>query len=91
MPTLWRIITWRLFIIFGSFSMVAFVFVWLLVPETKQRMLEEMDEVFQHGEPLWRSFTDRGNHDRIDILAREIEMADTGYFRRDLPLLRGTS
>ncbi|KAK9235038.1 general substrate transporter [Lipomyces kononenkoae] len=90
-PTLWRIITWRLFIIFGSFSVLAFIFVWLLVPETKQRTLEEMDEVFQHGEPLWRSFTDRGNHDRLDILAREIEMADTGYFRRDLPLLQGTS
>ncbi|KAK9365846.1 general substrate transporter [Lipomyces kononenkoae] len=83
-PTLWRTIVWRIFIIFGSFSVASFLFVLLLVPETKQRTLEEMDEVFEHGGPLWRSFTDRGNHDRLDILAREIEMADTERFRRDL-------
>ncbi|KAK9243105.1 general substrate transporter [Lipomyces tetrasporus] len=55
-------------------AMVAFVFAWLLVPETKQRTLEEMDGVFGHGEPLWRSFGKGANCDRLDILAREIEL-----------------
>ncbi|KAK9242433.1 general substrate transporter [Lipomyces tetrasporus] len=71
-PPLWRAISWRIFFMFGSVHVVAFVFVWLLVPETKQRTLEEMDEVFEHGEPLWRSFTSVGNRDRLDILAAEI-------------------
>ncbi|KAK9342711.1 hypothetical protein V1522DRAFT_460729 [Lipomyces starkeyi] len=44
------------------------------VPETKQRTLEEMDEIFEHGKPLWKSFTGIGDTNKLDRLAREIEL-----------------
>lgn len=34
------------FIFFGCITTIAVFYVWLLVPETKGRTLEEMDEVF---------------------------------------------
>ncbi|KAK9237162.1 general substrate transporter [Lipomyces kononenkoae] len=73
-PPLLRAIQWRMFFIFGAFNMAAFIHVWLAAPETKQRTLEEMDEVFEHGEPLWRSFTGARKTDRLDRLAKDIEM-----------------
>ncbi|KAK9243419.1 general substrate transporter [Lipomyces tetrasporus] len=73
MPLLYRAIAWRLFIIYGAINVASSFFVLFLIPETKQRTLEEMDEIFEHGEPIWRSF--RGIHytARIDQLAKEIE------------------
>ncbi|KAK9371132.1 general substrate transporter [Lipomyces kononenkoae] len=68
-----REIQWRLFIIFGSSNIAAFIFVWLRVPETKQRTLEEMDEVFEHGKPLWRSFLGTPYAGRLDLLAKEFQ------------------
>ncbi|KAK9428835.1 general substrate transporter [Lipomyces doorenjongii] len=73
-PPLLRAIRWRMFFIFGSFNLVAFIHVWIAAPETKQRTLEEMDEIFQHGDSLWRSFTGVHNTDRLDNLAKDIEM-----------------
>jgi hypothetical protein len=37
--------------IYGSFSVVAIVLVWFLVPETNRRSLEELDEMFQDHVP----------------------------------------
>ncbi|KAK9350342.1 general substrate transporter [Lipomyces doorenjongii] len=53
-PPLLRSISWRMFILFGSFNIAAFIHVLFALPETKQRTLEEMDEIFEHGEPLWK-------------------------------------
>ena len=39
-------------------------------PETKGKSLEEMDEVFDSGRPVWRS-APKGS--RLDALQREIE------------------
>ncbi|KAK9350415.1 hypothetical protein V1523DRAFT_419896 [Lipomyces doorenjongii] len=72
-PPLFRDIRWRLFFIFGSSNVAAFVYVWLCVPETKQRTLEEMGEVFDHGEPLWRSFTGTPYSGRLDLLAKDFQ------------------
>ncbi|KAK9328174.1 general substrate transporter [Lipomyces starkeyi] len=66
-------ISWRLFFIFGSSNVVAFVYVWLRVPETKQRTLEEMGEVFDHGDPLWRSFAGTPYSGRLDLLAKDFQ------------------
>ncbi|KAK9327193.1 general substrate transporter [Lipomyces starkeyi] len=74
MPLLLRSIRWRVFIIFGSFNIGAFIYVFFRVPETKQRTLEEMDEVFEHGEPVWRSFTGVRYSSRLDALARDFEL-----------------
>ncbi|KAK9386049.1 general substrate transporter [Lipomyces mesembrius] len=74
MPSLLRSIQWRVYIIFGSFNIGAFIYVFFWVPETKQRTLEEMDEVFEHGEPVWRSFTGVPRTNRLDVLAHEFEI-----------------
>ncbi|KAK9426923.1 major facilitator superfamily domain-containing protein [Lipomyces doorenjongii] len=72
-PSLLRSIQWRLFIIFGSFNIGAFIYAIFRVRETKQRTLEEMDEVFEHGEPVWRSFTGVRYTGRFDALVQEFE------------------
>ncbi|KAK9365568.1 general substrate transporter [Lipomyces kononenkoae] len=78
-PLLYRVISWRVFIIYGAINVASFFCVLFFVPETKQRTLEEMDEIFEHGEPIWRSF--RGKHytARIDQLAREIEQGKSAH------------
>lgn len=43
--------------IYGSFSVASMVFVYLLLPETKDRSLEELDEMFQQKVPT-RKFRD---------------------------------
>ncbi|KAK9448218.1 general substrate transporter [Limtongia smithiae] len=76
-PPLLRKIQWRLFFIYGSFNVMAFIHVWLCAPETKQRTLEEMDEIFEHGEPLWKSFRGmRGSSGltTLEYLAKAIEL-----------------
>ncbi|KAK9482911.1 general substrate transporter [Lipomyces starkeyi] len=73
-PPLLRSISWRLFFLFGAFNIAAFSHVLFAVPETKQRTLEEMDEIFEHGEPLWKTFRANGETDRLDKLAKEIEL-----------------
>ncbi|KAK9489643.1 general substrate transporter [Lipomyces doorenjongii] len=74
-PPLLRYIQWRLFFVFGSFNIAAFIHVWFTAPETKQRTLEELDEIFEYGEPLWKSFLggQRGSN-KLDMLAKDIEM-----------------
>ncbi|KAK9492041.1 hypothetical protein V1508DRAFT_419892, partial [Lipomyces doorenjongii] len=39
-PPLLRCIQWRLFFVFGSFNMAAFIHAWFTAPETKQRTLD---------------------------------------------------
>ncbi|KAK9234226.1 general substrate transporter [Lipomyces kononenkoae] len=73
-PPMLRSISWRMFFIFGSFNIAAFIHVLFALPDTKQRTLEEMDEIFEHGQPLWKTFVAKGGTDRLDKLAKEIEM-----------------
>ncbi|KAK9319980.1 MFS glucose transporter, partial [Lipomyces orientalis] len=68
-PPLFRSIR---FLLFG-FNTGAFFHV-CFMPETKQRTLEEMDEVSEHGEPLWKPFTSGGDTNKLDKLARDIEL-----------------
>ncbi|KAK9375206.1 general substrate transporter [Lipomyces chichibuensis] len=73
-PPLLRSIQWRLLMIFGAFNFAASIHVWLAVPETKHRTLEELDEIFEHGEPLWRSLVGPRESSKLDSLARDIEV-----------------
>lgn len=34
------------YIFFAAFALIAFIFTWFLIPETKGKSLEEMDQVF---------------------------------------------
>ncbi|KAK9312689.1 hypothetical protein V1524DRAFT_438502 [Lipomyces starkeyi] len=53
MPALFRSVSWSTFFIFDSFIIVAFINISFAPPETKQRTLEEMNEIFEHGQPSW--------------------------------------
>ncbi|KAK9365550.1 general substrate transporter [Lipomyces kononenkoae] len=72
-PPLLRTISWRMFFIFASLDIMAFIHVWIAAPETKQRTLEEIDEIFEHGGPIWKSFTGTKVPSRLEQLARDIE------------------
>ncbi|KAK9490391.1 general substrate transporter [Lipomyces doorenjongii] len=72
-PPMFRAINWRMFFIFACFNLAAFLYVWIVAPETMQRTLEEMDEVFEHGPPLWRVIRVKPKANKLDLLARDIE------------------
>lgn len=68
-PLLWNI-SYKMYYIFGAFNAAAFVHMSLLAPETKGYTLEEMDEVFDSGQPAWKKHKKRS---RLEELEREIE------------------
>jgi len=68
-PLLWNI-SWKMYMIFGTFNGLALIHIFLTAPETKGKTLEEMDEVFDSRVPAWRS---RPQGSRLDRLARDIE------------------
>ncbi|KAK9244441.1 hypothetical protein V1506DRAFT_541546 [Lipomyces tetrasporus] len=59
---------------FASFNIGAFIHVLTGAPETKRRNLEELDEIFEYGEPLWKSFYGRPESNTLDLLTRDIEI-----------------
>ncbi|KAK9369644.1 general substrate transporter [Lipomyces kononenkoae] len=76
-PPLLRSIRWRLFFIFAAFNVMAFLHVLVAAPETKRRTLEELDEIFEHGDPLWKSFWAQSESTKLENLARDIELGLT--------------
>jgi hypothetical protein len=50
------------FLIYGSFCLSMFLFVWFLVPETKGLSLERMDDLFGLTEMVKNIEADRENH-----------------------------
>ena len=40
--------------IFGAVMAVSFVFIWFMVPETKNRTWIEIDELYKRGVPAWK-------------------------------------
>ncbi|KAK9484957.1 general substrate transporter [Lipomyces starkeyi] len=50
MPPLFRVTTWGIFFMFGLFNVGSSILVYFLAPETKQRTLEEIGEIFEHGQ-----------------------------------------
>ncbi|KAK9312100.1 general substrate transporter [Lipomyces starkeyi] len=72
-PPMLRSISWRMFFIFASFNWAAFIHVLIAAPETMQRTLEELDEIFEHGAPLWKSIRYKPAMNKLDLLAQDIE------------------
>ena len=68
-PLLWSI-NWKMYMIFGSFNVLAFIHVFFAAPETKGKTLEEMDDVFDVRKPAWER---RPSGSRLDEIQREIE------------------
>jgi MFS transporter, SP family, sugar:H+ symporter len=60
----------RVGMVYGSVSIIAMAFVWLVVPEMKGRSLEEIDELYHAGVPAWRasSYVSTGIGSRITDL-----------------------
>lgn len=56
--------------IFATFNGLAFIHMFLTAPETKGKTLEEMDEVFDSGDPAWKGVK-KGS--RLDQLQKDIE------------------
>ncbi|KAK9471252.1 general substrate transporter [Dipodascopsis tothii] len=82
-PPLFRVISWRMFLIFGVLNVLACVHVFFAFPETKQRTLEEMNLIFEPGPPLWKKFMTREDPHRskIDSTARDIELGNIKLHR----------
>lgn len=73
--------------IYGGFSVVAVIWVWFMIPETKNRSLEELDEMFQALVPtrgfkehvctgLGASITQLEGGDDIAVAGKQVEQAD---------------
>lgn len=68
-PMLYHI-SWKMYMIFGSFNGLALIHVFLAAPETKGKTLEEMDEVFESGRKAWQP---QPKGSRLDDLTKRIE------------------
>ncbi|KAJ5474494.1 sugar transporter [Penicillium sp. IBT 31633x] len=64
--------------IYGAFSVLAFVFVWFVVPELRQRSLEQIDEMFQEKLPTraFKSYVCRVPGQVISDKSDEIEYVE---------------
>jgi len=69
-PPLLESINWKMYMIFGTFNVLALIHMFLCAPETKGRTLEEMDEVFDSGIPPWQKVD---GSKRLEQLRRDIE------------------
>ncbi|KAI6084136.1 high-affinity glucose transporter [Hypoxylon rubiginosum] len=74
-PLLWSI-NWKTYMLFAAFNAAACVHMLLCAHETKGVTLEEMDDVFDSGNPAWRprsknSSSEKGS--RLDVLQNDIE------------------
>ncbi|KAK9319127.1 general substrate transporter, partial [Lipomyces orientalis] len=68
---LFRATKWGIFIMFELFNVKSSTANFVFAPETKQRTLEEVDEIFEHGVPLWKSFLSLQESNRLETMARE--------------------
>ena len=70
-PPLLYSINWKMYMLFGTFNMLAFIHVFIAAPETKNFALEEMDAVFfAAGNKPWANAA-RGGSD-LDELEKSI-------------------
>ena len=68
-PPAFQNIQWRTFIIFGAFNVTSLIHVFLFFQETKNKTLEEMDEVF--AQSIW-AFKNKHTQSR---LVEDVEQA----------------
>jgi MFS family permease len=52
-------IAWKTYFIFGSFNFAAFIHILFMFPETVERSLEEVEEIFQQGHVFTARAIDR--------------------------------
>ncbi|SNX85857.1 probable High-affinity glucose transporter [Melanopsichium pennsylvanicum] len=54
-PPAFHNIQWKAYIIFGVFTVMMTIHVFLAFPETAGKTLEEVDDIFQSGVPAWKT------------------------------------
>jgi MFS family permease len=69
-PPLLTNISWKMYMIFGTFNALAFIHMFLAAPETKGHTLEEMDDIFDSNQWPWQI---KATSSRLDKLAADIE------------------
>ena len=67
-PLLWNI-NYKRYSIFGAFNAASPIHMTLLAPETKGYAYEEMDDIFNLGQPVWKTHTKTS---RLDALRKKI-------------------
>jgi Sugar (and other) transporter len=88
-PPAFANITWKVYIVFGVFCLAMFIHVLFLFPETSQKPLEEVEEIFDDttpgsfrylGTPAWKTHVnthtrrmERGEMDAEEKFGREVE------------------
>ncbi|KFZ06028.1 hypothetical protein V502_09931 [Pseudogymnoascus sp. VKM F-4520 (FW-2644)] len=63
-------ISWKIYMVFGTFNGLALIHVFLAAPETKGKILEEMDEIFDSGRKAWQR---QPKGSRLNDLVKRIE------------------
>ncbi|KAK9476859.1 general substrate transporter [Lipomyces japonicus] len=66
-PQMFASMSFGVYFLFASLSMIGFCYVFLLIPETKGLPLEMMDNLFTKGVPAWKA------HDYVLNLVDELE------------------
>ncbi|CAG8021922.1 unnamed protein product [Penicillium olsonii] len=86
-PYLQALIGGRVTFIYGAFSVASLVFVWLVVPETKGRSLEDIDEMYQARLLPWKfeQYVCVGISAQIANLSNEGGKLSTGVEKDDDP------
>ncbi len=69
-PPLLHHINWKMYMIFATFNGLALIHLFIAAPETKGKMLEEMDDVFEGGLKAWQK---QKGGSRLEELTRRIE------------------
>ncbi|EGV61472.1 hypothetical protein CANTEDRAFT_114934 [Yamadazyma tenuis ATCC 10573] len=54
-PSAFKNITWKTYMVYGSFCGAMFVHVFFFFPETKGKRLEEIGQMWDEKVPAWRS------------------------------------
>ena len=69
-PPLLHHINWKMYMIFATFNGLALIHLYVAAPETKGKLLEEMDDVFDSRRHAWQR---QPKGSRLDDLAKRIE------------------
>lgn len=69
-PPLLHHINWKMYMIFAAFNGCALIHLYIAAPETKGKLLEEMDDVFDSRRKAWQR---QPKGSRLDDLAKRIE------------------
>lgn len=79
-PNAFKNITWKTYMVFGTFCACMFLHVFFFFPETKGKRLEEIGQMWAEGVPAWRSaswqptvpiMSDNDLHNKMKVQHRE--------------------